>query len=83
MGWILLRECVPRCVNCFVPPFQNIIFHSGHSVGGGSCLIILPEEEIVIATVINVEEPMLTFPLVIKVAQMFCSRINPVYGKFD
>lgn len=82
MGWCLLRDCTANCASCLVPPFKNIIFHTGHSIGGCSCLIILPEEEIVVAVIVNVEKPSLTFPLTMKVGQIFASHINSAMSQF-
>ena len=64
------------CAACAQPPFSTAAYHSGAAVGASSAILVLPDQEIVVAVFCNLEDLSLA-DLSCYIAQNFTSRLCP------
>lgn len=75
MGWFVLNnDSNLCCAACASPPFGTVAFHSGAAVGASSAILVLPDEEIVVAAFCNLQNVSLC-DLTCQVAQHFAAKL--------
>lgn len=76
MGWFVIKDAELSCAACASPPFPTVAYHSGAAVGASSAILVLPEQEIVVAAFCNLQEINLA-DLTCEVAQRFAAKLLP------
>lgn len=77
MGWFVIRnDAQLNCAACASPPFSTVAYHSGAAVGASSAILVLPDQEIVVAAFCNLQEVSLA-DLTCEVAQRFAAKVVP------
>ncbi|XP_015795320.1 serine beta-lactamase-like protein LACTB, mitochondrial [Tetranychus urticae] len=71
LGWGLIRNAQPFHAAGAVPPFKDVIYHTGSATGGTTLLVIIPEKEMVIAIMCNLHSARGIMSLGRDVAQLF------------
>lgn len=78
MGWFVIDPKATKieCASCSEPPFAHVACHTGSAIGASSVLIILPEEEIVIAAFCNLG-PISLYNICCDVIKIFLKELKP------
>ena len=77
MGWFVIRnDAELSCAACASPPFSTVAYHSGAAVGASSAILVLPDQEIVVAAFCNLQEVSLA-DLTCEIAQRFAAKLVP------
>lgn len=71
LGWGVIRNAQPFHASGAVPPFKDVIYHTGSATGGTTLLVIIPEKEMVIAIICNLHMARGIMSLGRDVAQLF------------
>lgn len=75
MGWFVVNnDSQLSCAACASPPFGTVAFHSGAAVGASSAILVLPDQEIVVAAFCNLQNVSLS-DLTCQVAQQFAAKL--------
>ncbi|RWS07111.1 hypothetical protein B4U79_02605, partial [Dinothrombium tinctorium] len=78
LGWIVVKNATPKHAACLSPPFRDMIFHDGGAIGFSSYLLIIPEHEIVVAVICNVEKCRGLDKLSLSIAKAFSENIKDI-----
>lgn len=55
LGWFVVKDVNLKYKDAAAPPFDQYMYHTGAAIGATSILLILPEEELVIAVLTNLD----------------------------
>jgi serine beta-lactamase-like protein LACTB len=75
LGWFVIRDSILKHKNAAEPPFRQIMYHSGAAVGATSFLLVLPEEELVVAVLTNLNSCYGVSALAFNIAKTFHKSI--------
>lgn len=76
LGWGIIENAQPKYQHTNCPPFRNAYFHTGATNGATSLLLILPDQELVIALFSNLEGAKNLMSLGVSIAKIFIDYVS-------
>lgn len=76
LGWGIVKSSQPHFSHGNLPPAREIFFHTGSATGGTTLLMVVPETEMVVSLICNLENGGKLLWLGVEVMKIFLEQEN-------